>query len=309
MLAFLFPGQGTLRVGMGAGLRRDPVGAAVFRQAAALLPMDVTALCTRGPESALIATENAQPAVTVCNLAALGVLRDRGLAPDIVAGHSVGELTALYAAGALTLPEVLRLVTVRARLMAAAGPPGGMSAVLGLAVGDVERLAAEAQAPGEPLVLALENASEQSVVSGAAPALARFATLAMAAGARKVSPLAVGGAFHSPLMAGAVEAWADVVRQAVIGPPTCPVIPNVTAEPTTDPATLRAALAEQIVGRVRWARTMRRLTESGVTDCVEVGDSKALAALVRATGTGLRCSGYADVAAHASHNARAVGAP
>ncbi|WP_277681978.1 ACP S-malonyltransferase [Saccharomonospora azurea] len=284
MIGFVFPGQGTVRVGMGAWLRRDPVGGAVVRRADELLPEPIGPLCARGPLPRLVDTAYAQPAVTACNLAALSVLRDRGHRPDVVAGHSVGELSALCAAGVLDIDTTIRLVGARSRLMAELAESGAMVSVLGLPVERVEHLTAQASAPGEPLVVGLENAADQIVVSGSVRAIDRFTTAATGE-ARKIVSLKVSNAFHSPLMVGAVDGWAEVVRATVVRPPEIPVIPNVTAEPTTDLPTIVDALIEQLTGRVRWARTMRVLSD--VDHCVEVGDSKALTGMLRTEG--VRC--------------------
>jgi [acyl-carrier-protein] S-malonyltransferase len=293
VIGFVFPGQGTVRVGMGGWLCRDPVGAAVVERADALLPSPVSELCARGPLERLVDTAFAQPAVTVCNLAALAVLRAKGHEPDVVAGHSVGEISALCAAGVLDADTAVRLVATRARLMAALPDTGAMSAVMGLPPEQVAALVTEAAGPDEPLVVGLENAPDHTVVSGAAAAVDRLAGLATAAGARKVVPLKVSNAFHSPLMAGALDGWAEAVRAAPMSPPRVPVVPNATAEPTTDLATITDALITQLTARVRWTGTMHAL--SGVDTLVEVGDSKVLAGLFRAVG--VRCASMADPAA------------
>lgn len=293
MIGFVFPGQGTVRIGMGGWLRRDAAGAAVIARADELLPEPVSELCARGPLDKLVDTLHAQPAVTACNLAALAVLRDRGVEPDVVAGHSVGEISALCAAGVFDADTALRLVSVRARLMAGLSETGGMTAVLGLAPHRVEELAAEAAAPGEPLVVGLENAPDHTVVSGATAAVDRLVVLAEAAGARKVVALKVSNAFHSPLMAGALDGWAEAVRATPMRSPRVPVVPNVTAEPTTDLPTIVDALIAQLTERVRWTETMRVLAEARTL--VEVGDSKVLAGLLR--GIGQSCVSLADPAA------------
>jgi [acyl-carrier-protein] S-malonyltransferase len=296
VIAFVFPGQGTVRVGMGGWLRRDPVGAGVLARAdevlADVLGEPVSQLCARGPAERLVATDGAQPAVTACNLAALAVLAERGVRPDLVAGHSVGELSALCAAGVLDVDSTLRLVGVRSRLMASVPGTGGMTAVMGPEPERVAGWAAEVSTPDEPLVVGLENAPDHTVVSGAFPAIERLVALAGDA-VRKVVPLKVGNAFHSPLMAPAAEAWAEAVRATPMAAPAVPVVPNTTAEPTTDVAVLREALIEQLTARVRWTETMRSLV--GADRCVEVGDSKVLAGLLRSVG--VRCVSLADPAA------------
>ncbi len=294
MLAFLFPGQGTLKVGMGQWLRAQPAGAAVFAAATEILGLDVAALCARGPAATLTATRNAQPAVTVCNLAALAVVTGRGLVPDVVAGHSVGELSALYAAGVLDLPSTLRLVRERARLMDSVREPGGMSTAHGLDLATVTELADQCGTPTEPLVVALENGPTAIVVSGALAALERFGLASLAAGAKRVSLLEVSHAFHSPLMRPAVAAWRELLWDTEFRTPSCLVVPNVSATPTSDPQVLRGALLGQLTGRVYWASTLQALDRMGVRDCVEVGDSKALGGFVRASGTQLRCFAATD---------------
>ncbi|MEV6032048.1 ACP S-malonyltransferase [Nonomuraea sp. NPDC052116] len=293
MLAWFFPGQGTLRVGMGQAFRRHPAAAAALAEAADVLGRDVAGLCAHGPLAALVRTENAQPAVTACNLAGLAALKAQGLEPDLVAGHSVGELSALHAAGVLDFAATLRLVDFRATLMARVGREGGMWAVIGLgptAVGALVRSAA----PASSLAVAVENGPDHVVVSGTPDALRRFAPLARAAGARKIVPLNVSHAFHSPLMAEVAEEWADRVRAEPLRDPVRPVLLNVTGRPSTDREEIRNALIAQLTGRVMWAATLRAMGESGVRGCVEVGDSKALTGLARAAG--LRCVTMSDPA-------------
>ncbi|MBG0813160.1 ACP S-malonyltransferase [Planomonospora sp. ID82291] len=288
MLGYLFPGQGTVRVGMGGWLRRRPAARERLDRFDALLARPIAPLCARGPLERLVATEHAQVAVTACNLAALAVLGEEGYEPAVVAGHSVGELSALHAAGVLTFDDTVRLVEVRARLMAGVGTSGGMRAVMGLPVEQVEDLAASASAPAEPVVVGLENAPGHVVVSGALPALDRLTALATAA--TKIVTLRVGNAFHSPLMADAVPGWAEAVRGVPMREPRVPVVPNVTGEPTTDLGVLREALVAQLTGRVRWTRTVAAI--DAVAPGVEVGDSKVLAGLSRRAEA--RCLSMAD---------------
>ncbi|GAA1007854.1 malonyl CoA-acyl carrier protein transacylase [Acrocarpospora pleiomorpha] len=288
MLGYLFPGQGTVRVGMGAWLRRRPVARAVLDEVDELLARPISALCVRGPLDRLVATEHAQIAVTACNLAALAVLEEEGFEPGIVAGHSVGELAALHAAGVLGRAEVVRLVETRSQLMSRVGVTGGMRAVMGLPVERVEELAALAGTAAEPLVVGLENAPGHVVVSGSPAALDRLGELAT--DASKIVQLAVGNAFHSPLMAAAVPGWADAVRAAPMSPPRVPVVPNVTGRPTTDLELIRDSLIAQLTGRVRWTDTVAAVDALGPS--VEVGDSKVLAGLSRRAGA--RCLSMAD---------------
>ncbi|MGN9836979.1 ACP S-malonyltransferase [Nonomuraea sp. H19] len=291
MLACFFPGQGTLRVGMGQAFRRHPAAAAALAEAGAVLGRDLATLCAQGPQAALISTENAQPAVTACNLAALAALRAAGLEPDVVAGHSVGELSALHAAGVLDFAATLRLVEARGRLMARVRRAGVMSAVLGLTPAEAGDLAGFAD-PGGSLVVAIENGPDHVVVSGPPDAVDRFGTLARARGARKITPLSVSHAFHSPLMSEVAGEWAERVAGERLLPPRCPVLLNVTGMPAIDPEEIRRGLTAQLTGRVLWAGVLSAAARMGVRDCVEVGDSKALTGLARSAG--LRCLSMSD---------------
>ncbi|TDC04033.1 ACP S-malonyltransferase [Nonomuraea longispora] len=293
MLACFFPGQGTLRVGMGRTFRRHPAAMAALAEAGDVLGRDLAALCARGPQPALISTENAQPAVTACNLAALAALRATGLEPDVVAGHSVGELSALHAAGVLDFAATLRLVEARGRLMARVRRAGVMSAVLGLTPAEAAELVALA-GPGGSLAVAIENGPDHVVVSGSPDAMDRFGVLAMERGARKMTPLSVSHAFHSPLMSEVAGEWAERVAGERLRPPRCPVLLNATGLPATDAEELRRGLTAQLTGRVLWAGALRAAADLGVRDCVEVGDSRTLTGLARAAG--LRCVSMSDPA-------------
>ncbi|MFI6298499.1 ACP S-malonyltransferase [Nonomuraea sp. NPDC050790] len=291
MVGYLFPGQGTVRVGMGAWLRRNPVARRVLDEFDERLSRPISPICTRGPLDRLVSTEHAQIAVTACNLATHAVLAEEGFEPHVVAGHSVGELSALYAAGVLDLAETARLVELRARLMSRVHVIGGMHAVMGLEVEQVEEMVGWAAGPDEPLVVGLENAPGHVVVSGAMGALDRLAKLATSAS--KIVELSVGNAFHSPLMDPAVPEWSDAVEAAQMRPPRVPVVPNVTAELTTDLDVIRRALVAQLTGRVLWTRTVTLVDALGPS--VEVGDSKVLAGLSRRSGA--RCLSMAEPSA------------
>ncbi|MBB5082733.1 ACP S-malonyltransferase [Nonomuraea endophytica] len=288
MVGYLFPGQGTVRVGMGAWLRRNPVARRVLDEFDERLSRPISPICTRGPLDRLVSTEHAQIAVTACNLATHAVLEEEGFQPHVVAGHSVGELSALYAAGVLDLAETARLVELRARLMSRVNVIGGMHAVMGLEVEQVEEMVGWAAGPDEPLVVGLENAPGHVVVSGAMGALDRLAKLATSAS--KIVELSVGNAFHSPLMDPAVPEWSAAVEVAEMRTPLVPVVPNITAEPTTDLDVIRRALVGQLTGRVLWTRTVAVVDALGPS--VEVGDSKVLAGLSRRSGA--RCLSMAE---------------
>jgi [acyl-carrier-protein] S-malonyltransferase len=289
MAAFLFPGQGSQKPGMGADLYEAfPAARARFDEADEVLGFSLTeVMFGEGEEAAgrLRQTEITQPALYVHSLAAMAVLTERGRAPDAVAGHSLGEYSALAAAGALSFADGLRAVRRRGELMAQAGAvrPGAMSAVLGLDAAGVEAACAEASTGGEVAVPANYNDPTQIVISGDPAAVARAGELAAAAGARKVVPLPVSGAFHSPLMEFARDGLAETLRALDIATPRCPVYLNVTAAPETDPEAIRANLLAQLTAPVRWAQTLERMRDDGVTSYLEVGTGNVLSGLVKRT--------------------------
>ncbi len=309
-IAFVFPGQGSQTVGMGADLAANVAAArAVFDDADAALGFSLSGLCFDGPADQLKETVNAQPAITTVSLAALAALRaalgqsDNTVTgppwPDYVAGHSVGEYTALIAAGAVNLAAGLRLVRERGRLMHHEGTvcPGGMAAVLGLDVDQVSAICAQAEAEvaDDPAVQALRakhsgaghvivanyNAPGQIVLSGERMALERAMALAQEAGAKRVIPLAVSGAFHSPVMAPAAPALREAIAAAGVCDAAVPLVGNITALPLTSAADLQAELAEQIASPVQWTRTVEWLTGQGVTVFVEIGAGQVLAGLIK----------------------------
>ncbi|MEM1115063.1 MAG: ACP S-malonyltransferase [Bacteroidota bacterium] len=286
MIAFLFPGQGSQAPGMGADLAEIPEAAAVYAEADDVLGFALTALMFGDDAEALKPTEVTQPALYTHSLAANAALRARGLAPDLAAGHSLGEWSALAAVGALSFADGLRAVRRRGELMAQAGDvrPGAMSAVLGLDADRLEAACREATeaGPGE-VVPANYNDPGQIVISGDGPAVERASVLASEAGARRVVPLPVSGAFHSPLMAFARDGLAETLEGLEIGVPSCPVVLNVTAEPTTDPEAIRTRLLDQLTAPVRWAQSLEAMAASGATRFVEVGTGKVLSGLVRRT--------------------------
>jgi [acyl-carrier-protein] S-malonyltransferase len=290
MTAFLFPGQGSQAPGMGADLyERFPAARAVFDEADAVLGFSLTELLFAtgdGAAEALRPTEITQPALYAHSLAAMAVLAERGAAPDAVAGHSLGEWSALAAAGGVSFADGLRAVRRRGELMAQAGTvrPGAMAAVLGL---DAERLDAvceAATAAGEGVVVpANYNDPGQIVISGDREAVERGGAMATEAGARRVVPLPVSGAFHSPLMAFAREGLAEAIDALDVRVPACPVYLNVTAAPSTDPAEIRQRLLEQLTAPVRWAQTVAQMHADSAQRFVEVGTGAVLSGLVRRT--------------------------
>lgn len=284
--AYLFPGQGSQHVGMGQALyQREPAARAVFDQADALLGFSLSSLCFFGPEEALTDTINQQPALYVTGLAAWQVMQSQDWPPPtFVAGHSLGELTALAAAGSLTFADGLRLVRRRGELMKRAGEeqPGAMAAVLGLELETLVTICAAAQARrSRPVQVANDNCPGQVVISGDKSALTEAVAQAEAAGARKVVILPITIAAHSPLMASAAAEFAAAVAATPIQPPTVPLVANVTARPVTTPDEIRAELTSQLTGNVQWHDSVRYLRQAGVTDFVEVGPGDVLTSLMK----------------------------
>ncbi|RIK82672.1 MAG: [acyl-carrier-protein] S-malonyltransferase [Planctomycetota bacterium] len=286
--ALLFPGQGAQTVGMGASLAESvPAAKELFARANEILGYDLLKLCAAGPAERLDATEHSQPALFVCSLAALEKLRLEQPAilegAAATAGLSLGEYTALVFAGAMDFETGLRLVRERGLAMQAASDaaPSGMVSILGLDREQVERLCDEAR-QGEVLQVANLLCPGNIVVSGTKGACTRVKDLAEAAGAMKVIPLSVAGAFHTPIMQPAYDRLSAAVAQAAIRPPRIAVLSNVDAEVHTDPDEIRQLLVRQLVSPVLWEETMRRLiTRHGIERCVEVGPGRVLAGLLK----------------------------
>lgn len=284
--AYLFPGQGSQHVGMGHALyTHEPAARAVFDQADELLGFSLSHLCFYGPEEKLTETVNQQPAVFVTSMATLAAMRANGWEmPAFMAGHSLGELSALTAAGSLTFGDGLALVRQRGELMQRAGRqnPGAMAAVLSLTIPQIEAICAAArQETGRPVQIANDNCPGQVVMSGDEIALDKAMALAQAAGARKVVKLPITIAAHSPLMQAAAAEFSAAVAATPVTAPQTPVIGNVTAQPLDSLEAIRAELTAQLTGPVRWTESIGFLAAAGVNSFVEVGPGEVLLSLVK----------------------------
>jgi [acyl-carrier-protein] S-malonyltransferase len=288
--AFLFPGQGSQHVGMAAELAAVyPIARHTLEEADDLLGFKLSELCFQGPEDALTETINAQPALLASSIAVLRVLASElpELAPgklQFVAGHSMGEYSALVAAGSLTYPDALRLVRERGRLMQEAGAaaPGLMAAILGLDAARVAQICAEVQqTDGNIVQIANDNCPGQIVISGNEGGMEEAMTMLNAAGARKVVPLAVSIAAHSPLMAPAATALREAIEATPLTPPAFPLIANTSARPLTTVEAIRAELTDQLTGQVRWTESMHYGLDAGVTRFIEFGAGEVLTGLMK----------------------------
>jgi [acyl-carrier-protein] S-malonyltransferase len=306
--AWLFPGQGSQTVGMARDvLDASAAARAVFERADAALAGEwdnggtLSRLILEGPEDALILTANAQPALVATSCAILAAIRER--VPDLplpalAAGHSLGEYSALVAAGALSLEDALRLVRVRGRSMQDAVPAGtgAMSAIMGIEPARLEALCAEATAGTEQVVSpANYNAPGQIVVAGHADAVARLNALASAEKGRAI-PLKVSAPFHCALMAPAARVLAGELARVTFLPPTFPVVANFDARPNLDSARTRELLVRQVDGAVRWDETIRLMAAEGITHALEIGPGKVLAGLVKRIAKEIRVLSVGDAA-------------
>jgi [acyl-carrier-protein] S-malonyltransferase len=286
-IAFIFPGQGSQAVGMGAELAKTyPSAHAVFEEVDAALSQQLSRLMWEGPESDLTLTENAQPALMAVSLAAMRVLSDKGVKLPgrvaYVAGHSLGEYSALAAAGALSLADTARLLKIRGRAMQEAVPvgQGAMAALLGAELPQAQALA-EAASDGEICAAANDNAPGQVVISGTRGAIERAVALAPKFGARRAVLLPVSAPFHCALMQPAAEIMAEALGKVRISAPSVPVVANVLASAVSDPEEIRNRLVEQITGMVRWRESMLYLKEKGVGTVYEIGSGRVLTGLAR----------------------------
>jgi [acyl-carrier-protein] S-malonyltransferase len=284
--AFVFPGQGAQTIGMGRDLAEAyPAAKAVFDEVDAALGEKLSALIWEGDQDELTLTRNAQPGLMATSMAVMAALKAEGVgieAAAFVAGHSLGEYSALAAAGALTVTDAARLLRKRGEAMQRAVPPGegAMAAILGLGLQDVRAVAAEA-AGGDVVEAANDNDPAQVVISGHAAGVARAVEIAKAKGAKRAVMLPVSAPFHCALMAPAAEEMAAALAEVAIRAPAVPVVANVVAEGVTDPAHIRALLVEQITHSVRWRESVEWMAGQGVADFWEIGAGKALSGMVR----------------------------
>ena len=287
MRAFLFPGQGSQAVGMGAALAGASRAARdVFEAVDEALGQNLFRLMREGPDEELRLTENAQPAIMAISIAVFAALtREGGVeltrAAQFVAGHSLGEYSALCAAGSFDLATTAKLLKLRGQAMQAAVPvgQGAMAALLGADLPMARRIA-EAAAQGEICTIANDNDPGQVVLSGNKGAIDRAVEMAKEMGAKRAVLLPVSAPFHCPLMQPAAEAMSDALSYVVVEPPAVPVYANVTARPETDPDTIRALLVDQVTGMVRWRESVANMADAGVDDFVELG-GKVLGPMVK----------------------------
>jgi [acyl-carrier-protein] S-malonyltransferase len=283
-VAFLFPGQGSQTVGMGKGFaEKDRDVADIFRTADEVLGFPLSDLIFAGPQETLTETVNAQPAILTASFAFFAKVKEAGLKADYVAGHSLGEYTALVAAGALSFPDAVKIVRERGRLMEEAVPSGQgtMAAILGMDREKLEEVVKAASTPEEPVELANINCPGQIVISGKTPAVKKAAERAKAEGAKRAVFLEVSGPFHSSLMKPAAEKFAGFLAGFPLRDAEIPVIANVTAKPVRGGEQIRKSLIEQLYSPVLWEDSIRTLIGLGVDTFVEIGPGKVLTGLVK----------------------------
>jgi len=282
--ALLFPGQGSQRVGMGRDLAHEfAVARQTYEEADDVLGFALSRLCFEGPEDELTLTKHTQPAILTTSIAVFRALSERGLAFDVVAGHSLGEWTALVAAGSIAFRDAVRLTHLRGQYMQDAVPAGqgAMAAVMGLDRAALQAVCERASAPGEPVEQANLNGAGQIVISGSAAAVDRAIAEAKAAGAKRATRLAVSAPFHCSLMKPAADQLAAALAGVAIAAPRVPVIHNVTAQPNQDPVRIRALLIEQVTAAVRWEESVQAIAAMGVTRAYELGSGSVLRGLIK----------------------------
>lgn len=287
-IAFIFPGQGSQDVGMGRELAATYAAAReVFEEVDAALSQGLSKIMWEGPKETLTLTENAQPALMAVSMAVMRVLEcEKGFSlkdkVKFVAGHSLGEYSALAAAGAFSLADAARLLRLRGQAMQAAVPvgQGAMTALLGVGI-DAARKVAEAAAQGEVCQVANDNEPTQVVLSGQKSAIDRVVAVGKEFGVRRAVPLPVSAPFHCALMQPAADAMAKALAAVEVKAPVVPVVANVLAQPISDPAEIKKRLVEQVTGTVRWRECVSYMTANGITHFYEIGSGKVLAGLAK----------------------------
>jgi [acyl-carrier-protein] S-malonyltransferase len=294
--AYVFPGQGSQWVGMGRDLYQGFAAAkAVFEQADEALDFPLSQLCFDGPEDELLQTVNAQPAIVTVSFACLEAIRGSSeLEPAFVAGHSLGEYTALAAAGVLDFATTVYLARERGRLMHEAGQitPGGMAAIIGLDEAALAEVCAESGAR-----IANINCPGQIVISGAEENLLPAMDLAKARGAHRVIRLQVSGAFHTPLMQPAVDGMAEIIAKLSFNPPTIPIVGNTTAQPLTTAELVKEELLKQLCNCVQWQHSVEYMLDDGVSTFIELGPGRVLAGLIKRIDRGVNIVNIGDAEA------------
>ena len=294
MIAFLFPGQGSQYIGMGADFCAEfAVASQTFEEASDALGIDVAKLCFEGEATTLALTANAQPAILTTSVAALRVvLEETEIEPDLLAGHSLGEFTALVASGCVRFRDAVRIVRKRGEFMQEAVPPGvgKMAAVLGLTSKEVSELCAGVAGEKAVVSPANFNSPTQTVISGEAGAVEAVSRIAKEKGARRVVELEVSAPFHCSLMEPAAVRLREVIAKVDLHPMKYPVVTNIEATANSDPARVEDILVEQVVSPVRWAESLEFIKNFGVSEFFEIGPSKVLSGLVKRTLRDVSCA-------------------